>query len=114
MIHRSEHVDNFTVIDNEIIRSSELSEGSRFLLIYLLSMSDGWSFSVNGIASLLGWHPRKVSRHITELKKAGYIVQEVHKDKGGKFLPSEWHIYEVPTANTKNRSAAKCQDKKYQ
>ena len=23
MIHRSEHVDNFTVIDNEIIRSSE-------------------------------------------------------------------------------------------
>ena len=31
MIHRSEHVDNFTVIDNEIIRSSELSEGSRYL-----------------------------------------------------------------------------------
>lgn len=98
MIHRAEHEDNFTILSNEIIRDTSLSDCAKCLLIFMLSMSDEWSFSVSGLAYSLGWSEKKTRRSIQELKKNGFIVQVIQFDERGKFLPNLWEVYEVPHA----------------
>jgi hypothetical protein len=94
MIHRADHKDNFTRLTNSVIRSGDLSDSAFRLLIYMLSCSDDWNFSLKGLAYQLNWPERKVSRLVNELKKKGHIVQHINFDENGKFLPSTWDVYE--------------------
>ena len=110
MINRADHADNFLSITNDTARATGLSNGAFRLLIFMLSMSDDWNFSVNGLAYMLGWPERTVAKHVTELKRAGYIEQLKKTDDHGRFLPSEWVVHETPvTALHKNRSAVEPQ-----
>lgn len=96
MIHRSNHKENFTRLDNSIIRNEDLTDSAFRLLIFMLSCTDDWNFSLKGLAYQLNWPERKVSRLVNELKKKGHIVQHINFDANGKFLPSTWDIYEEP------------------
>ena len=108
MIERAEHEDNFTVVTNEIIKDTRLSDSAFRMLIYMLSCSDSWSFSIGGLSSVMGWSERKTARIVTDLKKLGYIEQKLQSDAKGRFIPSAWVVHEDPlTARPKNRSAVK-------
>ena len=98
MIHRADHDNNFTMIDNSIIRDSELSDGAKVLLIFMLSMANDWSFSVRGLASLLGLSVSIVSARVSELKRHGYVISSMTKSKSGKFESSSWEVFEVPSS----------------
>ena len=86
MIHRAEHTENFTVLSNALLRDDRLSDSALRLLVFMMSCSDEWNFSVKGLVKQLGWPERKVMRLVNELKKAGYIEQKVQFDENGKFF----------------------------
>lgn len=96
MIIRTEHKSNYTMISNSVIRDNRLSSDGLKLLLFMLSCTDNWNFSVKGLASALGWSDRKVMRIVPELKKAGYLIQRLQSDSKGRFLPAVWEVYEEP------------------
>ena len=104
MIHRAEHESDYMLISNGVARDSRLSFEARGLLVFMLSMSDDWNFSVKGLMSQTGLKRSIVIRLVKELKDAGYISQDVEHGKGGKFTATTWQIYENCTAVRFDRS----------
>ena len=100
MIHRAEHKDNFTTIANATIRDTNLSDGSKVILLFMLSCSDDWDFSIKGLAHVFGLAERTVMRRITELKKAGYIRQRRIQNQNGIITGCNWDIFEVPSVHS--------------
>ena len=96
MIHRADHKNLFLRLDYTPARDARLSLEARGLLVFLLTMSDNWDFTVRGIASQVGVSERVVMRLVKELKAAGYIKQIKQQDGKGRFGCYAWHVYEVP------------------
>jgi len=109
MVHREEHKESYTMIDNSILQNINLSWEARGFLGYLLSLPNDWNFTVRGLVKQTGSSKSVILRIMTELKDAGYIKLERKKDKDGRFTQSSWHIYEVPYENhiTQIRNTAK-------
>lgn len=99
MIHRAAHDDNFSVINNDILRDDRLSLGARGFLVYLLSLPDDWMFSVRGLSNQIGLSNGTILGLVSELKKAGYIKQSQGRAARGRFGASEWDVYESPCIN---------------
>lgn len=95
MIERAQHMDNFTIIDNGIMQEG-LTDAAFRLLVFMLTCSDNWQFSINGLMSRLGWTREKTANALTELKQHGHIRQVNHKDEHGHFSSCEWFISELP------------------
>lgn len=100
MIHRTEHEDNFTIIANDTIRNPDLSDGAKVLLLYMLTCSDDWNFSIKGLAYVFGVAERTIMLRITELKKAGYVRQRRIQNSKGVFEGCVWDIYEDPSIHS--------------
>ena len=96
MIMRSDHAADFFSIQNATARDERLSLAARGLLVFLLSMSDDWQFSVNGLAKQLGIGRNKVLSLAKELQAAGYLSIEKETSKGGKFSGAAWTVREIP------------------
>lgn len=96
MIHRAEHTDNYTIISNEVLSDSALSDGAKTLLLYMLSCKDDWKFSMKGLASCLGLSVSVINSRVQELNKAGYIKKRRPRNQKGVFTSCEWDIYECP------------------
>lgn len=113
MIMRSNHAADFFSIQNATARDERLSLTARGLLVFLLSMSDDWQFSVNGLAKQLGIGRNKIISLVKELQAAGYISIEKETSQGGKFSGAAWTIRETPenrspeNQTTENRTADK-------
>jgi len=102
MIFRSKHKGDYTRINNAVLRDSSISDGARSLLVYMLSMSDEWSFSVKTLASYFDLSVSAIVSRIGELKKAGYIKTRQLTDKQGRFTGKVWDIYEEPQTEFAN------------
>lgn len=96
MIMRSNHAADFFSIQNATARDERLSLAARGLLVFLLSMSDDWQFSVNGLAKQLGIGRNKIISLVKELQAAGYISIAKETSQGGKFSGAAWTIRETP------------------
>lgn len=96
MIMRSDHAADFFSIQNATARDERLSLAARGLLVFLLSMSDDWQFSVNGLAKQLGIGRNKVINLVKELQGAGYISIEKEPRQSGKFSGAAWTVREIP------------------
>ena len=71
MIHRAKHERNFLRVDNTTVRDEKLTLEARGLLMYFLTMSNDWEFSVKSIAKQIGKSEKYVMRLTKELKDAG-------------------------------------------
>ena len=109
MIHRADHSDNYMVISNGIARDERLSIEARGLLVFMLSMSDDWNFSINGLVSQTGSNRKMILRLVKELKAAGYLVQTRQHGKGGIYTACRWDLYENCTTVPENHSVVKPQ-----
>ena len=109
MIHRADHSDNYMVISNRIARDERLSIEARGLLVFMLSMSDDWNFSINGLVSQTGSNRKMILRLVKELKAAGYLVQTRQHGKGGIYTACRWDLYENCTTVPENHSVVKPQ-----
>lgn len=92
---RKEKKNNFTVIDNSIFKDRRLSFKAKGLLCQMLSLPDGWEYSVKGLATLASDKYSAITSGLKELEEAGYFRREQLYDKG-KFAGYEYIISETP------------------
>lgn len=96
MIYRAENKSNYSRISNAVLRDNTLSDGALRLLVYMLSMSDEWSFSAKALAQVFDVNECTIVARLTELKKHGYAKTRRLKDEQGRFSACVWDVYEVP------------------
>lgn len=87
--------NNFTVIDNHILRDKNLSIKSVGLFCILWSLPDDWDFSVRGMASILKDGESCIRTAIKELQDNGYLT--ISRERiNGKLGNSIWILSENP------------------
>ncbi|MCC8129409.1 MAG: helix-turn-helix domain-containing protein [Clostridiales bacterium] len=96
MIERAEHRTGYTVIDNRVIRDGRLSPRARFLLILMLSMADGWRFSIRGLAQVAGMGTSAVTTLLKELMGYGYVTRAWERRENGTFGSCQYTVREIP------------------
>lgn len=102
-ILRKERRGQYTVIDNTIFRDAELSNKALGMLCRMLSLPDGWEFSVAGLAALSTDGKSAVMSQLDELEERGYLRREQVRVKGKimgvEYIVSEARMSEKPYAD---------------
>lgn len=94
-ILRKERRAHYTVIDNSIFFNYDLSYKAKGLLCQMLSLPDGWEFSVEGLTRLSTDGKSAITSAMNELEEAGYFRREQVR-VGGKIQGVEYIISETP------------------
>lgn len=93
----------FTIADNRIMQSSNLSFEARGLYFYMLSLPNGWEFSEARLAKNGGIGLDKCKRILKELFEIGLIKREfTHNEKGYKksiYTLFDFDTIENPSKN---------------
>lgn len=95
---RKEKKSNFTVIDNAVFKDYSLSLKAKGLLCQMLSLPDGWEYSVKGLQQLTSDRYSAITSGLKELEKAGYFRREQRFEKG-KFAGYEYIISETKNSD---------------
>ena len=95
-VFRVEKTKDYTVMSNHHLRNSELSLRAKGLLSQILSLPDGWDYTIAGLAKINKEGKDAVRAAVQELEKAGYIERRQKMDAGGKFSSNEYVVYESP------------------
>lgn len=98
MIMRTEKNKNYTVMGNYHLRDKELSLKAKGLLSIMLSLPDGWNFSISGLSTLSSDGESAVRATLKELESNGYLKRN-KVCCNGKITDWEYIIYEQKTAN---------------
>lgn len=69
---------------------------ARFALIAMLSMREGWDYSVRGMAAMLHISKDTMSKYIRELEDAGYLKREQRHSQKGKFEKAVYILTDTP------------------
>ena len=93
-ILRKNKKEKYTVIDNSVFYDYSLSYKAKGLLCQMLSLPDGWSFSIEGLARLSSDGKSSVQSALNELKDAGYFYRKQLRD-GNRIKGIEYIISEV-------------------
>jgi hypothetical protein len=93
MILRNKNRDRYTQIDNRTVRDPRLSWKARGILMYLLSMPDGWNANIRDLAKRSPDGEVSVSSGMKELERFGYLVRS-KKSVDGTWL---WEIEVIET-----------------
>lgn len=88
--------NNFTIVNNSIIRDKRLGIKERGLLLTLLSLPDNWNFSAAGICSLLPDGKATINSTIKNLENLGYLKRQQIKNINGQFSGYDWIITDNP------------------
>lgn len=86
---------DFTIINNKILRDSHLGSSERGLLVTMLSLPDGWSFSIRGLAQILPDGITKISNGLKKLEELNYLRRE-RKYKNGRISNWDYIISDEP------------------
>lgn len=92
---RKEKRSNFTVIDNAIFKDNRLSLKAKGLLCQMLSLPDGWEYSVKGLSTMSSDKYSAITSGLKELEEIGYFRREQRFDRG-KFAGYEYIVSETP------------------
>lgn len=103
MIMRTEKNKNYTVMGNYHLRDKELSLKAKGLLSIMLSLPDGWNFSISGLSTLSSDGESAVRATLKELERNGYLKRNKVRCNG-KITDWEYIVYEQKTANNANNS----------
>jgi hypothetical protein len=95
-VHSSRKTDNFTIIDNAVLRNKALSFKARGLLCQLLSHRAGWVIRMSELKkdSLDGEFA--IRGAIKELVAAGYMRSYRVQDAGGRLAGWRYEVFEEP------------------
>ena len=93
-ILRKQQRGQFTVIDNTIFRDTTLSNKALGMLCRMLSLPDGWDFSVMGLVALSNDGKSAVMSQLEELEEHGYLRRNQVR-VGGKIAGIEYVVSEV-------------------
>lgn len=93
-ILRKHNRKSYTVIDNDVFRDNELSNKALGMLCRMLSLPDGWEFSVRGLSALSNDCVDGVMSQLNELEDHGYLRRKQLRDKG-RFKGFEYIVSEA-------------------
>ena len=103
--------DHYSLIPNELARSTEISLQAKGLYLYLRSHREGWEMSTERIGEALGIHRDTVSRYVRELENLGYLDRQKVFDESGRFAGIAYILSSEPllknTVNGKTPDAEK-------
>lgn len=85
----SVHQANFTIVPNEIINHSKLSERSKLLIIYLISKSSDYQFYDESIRAFLKCGRDALEGAFRELRDTGYVANVAVLDEQRKVCGSK-------------------------
>lgn len=96
-IHRVYKSDDFTVMANSHFKNADMSLKAKGMLSQMLSLPDGWDFSIQGLMTLTSDGRDCVRTTLKELERFGYLKRTPVKE-AGKIVDWCYDIYEVPLA----------------
>jgi hypothetical protein len=76
---------DFTVAPNQIFRDNRLSFKAKGLWLQIVSLDEGWNFSMSGLAKLAKDNEAAIASAIRELAKFGYIKWQKVSGEHGRF-----------------------------
>lgn len=87
---------SYTTVDNAFLHDRDMDNRCRGLLVTMISLPDGWKFSVKGLASLYnteGVDSVRSTRH--KLEQLGYLIRKPLRDEFGRMYEMEYNVYDV-------------------
>lgn len=87
---------DYTVMANYHFRDKNLSLKAKGLLSMMLSLPDGWGYSVEGLAKLSTDGRDSINATLRELEKHGYLKRGRVRDDNGKLGQAVYDIFERP------------------
>jgi hypothetical protein len=95
IIRLHKHNDNYVVLNKSFLEDKNISLKLKGFLAYCLSKPDNWHFHVNQLTSVLKEGREAITSAIDEGIEFGYIEREQKKAADGRFLSTDYVIYEV-------------------
>lgn len=99
-VFRIEKSKDYTVMSNHHLRNSDLSLKAKGLLSQMLSLPDGWDYTLAGLAKINKESKDAIRSAVNELEQAGYIQRKQTVDADGKFSTNEYIIHECPVSKS--------------
>jgi hypothetical protein len=87
---------DYTVMSNAHFKEKEMSLKSKGLLSLMLSLPDGWDYSINGLVTLSKDGKDSVMNSLNELEEFGYLKRTRLTNDKGQFAGYQYDIYENP------------------
>ena len=97
-VFRVNKTRDFTVISNHHFKDKRLSMKAKGLLSMMLSFSDDWDYSLNGLTAISKEGINAIRAMVHELEDNGYLTRRRLRNDKGQVTVTEYTIYEHPTA----------------
>ena len=95
MAIRKETSKGYTVINNHLLKNTDLSLKAKGLLCLMFSLPEDWNFSTKGLTSIVKDGERSVRGALKELEDNRYLIRKPIHD--GKHITDwEYRIFEIP------------------
>jgi DnaD/phage-associated family protein len=94
-IYRVHKNKNYTTINNYLIRDKNLNLKDKGMMVVLLSLPDGWDFSVMGLEVICKEARNTINSILNNLQEHGYLERTKVYEKG-KIKDWKYDIYEIP------------------
>ena len=107
-VFRTEKTEDFTIMSNYHFKDKRLSMKAKGLLSMMLSFSDDWQYSLNGLDAMSKEGLTAIRAMVQELEANDYLVRRRLRNKQGRLSSVEYDIYEIPQSKnpTPNYSAS--------
>ena len=92
---RLQRSGGYTVLPNGILRDTNLSLKTKGLFAIILSLPEGWDYSVAGLATVAGCGRDAIRGALKEMETAGYLTRMRAHGEGGKFTGVVYTIRDV-------------------
>ncbi len=95
-IRRATRRYRFVIVDQSAVEDQRLSWAARGLLAYLLSRPDDWKVLVNDLKKRGNLGRDGIYALLRELRRAGYVRFQRHRDAQGRVRGGTYIVSEVP------------------
>jgi hypothetical protein len=86
-------------MSNYHFKDKRLSMKAKGLLSMMLSFSDDWQYSLNGLATMNKEGLTAIRATVQELEDNGYLVRRRLRNERGQLLNIEYDIHEMPLSD---------------
>ena len=94
-IYRVHKKNDYTMINNYLIKDKNLKLKDKGMLLVLLSLPDNWNFSVSGLETICNEAKNTINGILNNLEENGYLERKRIYEKN-KIVDWQYDIYEIP------------------
>lgn len=95
-VFRTHRLNNFTTVNNYLIRDENLTLKDKGMMVVLLSLPETWEYSVLGLETICKESKNTINDILNNLEKYEYLERGKVRDEKGRFKEWKYDIYEIP------------------